>query len=411
MELSGLSGLYRSLDPVATVYLEARSPSEDAATQVTLRWHDLAEQLRTAGADEGTLAAIDATVKDNEYGWQQGTGRVVVASSAGVLLDAALDAAQGAGDEAYWTTLPQLGRYLREQARICRELLIVADKEGATVSELLVSPDNGTSEVGDRELQQRSGSEVHKPRGGALSNRRIQNRAEEAVLRQADEVIEHVEGATRRFRPDAIVLAGSVPARTAIRDELPAHLRALVVETEHGARAAGASEQPLDDELRAVADRIAADRGADALERLGSQQAHGLAAQGVWSITLAAQTGAIATLLLDDNHPVGDQLWVGPEPHHVSVNSEALAALDVDEPVEVDAESALVRCAAATGADLSTVPGTSAWTHSTPADSLSAAGSDSKGLNPDSSEAAGPESADSPLTEGVGALLRFDPGL
>lgn len=375
MQLSPLGVVFDQDGGAATVYLEARSPSEDAAAQIQLRWRDLADQLRRAGADDKAIAAIESALDSGEYGWQQGSGRVLVASSAGLLFDEPLDAAQGAGDETYWSHLPRLGRFLREQAQTCRQLLVLADQQGATVRELVVSPERGSHTLDAGDVAGRSPGQVHKPRASGPGNRRIQNRAEEAAFRQADEVIDHVQKVASRFQPAVVVLAGEVQGREAIRAELPPGLQELVVETEHGGRAAGASEEPLEDALCAIATETARRQGNDTLERLRDQQPYGRGTEGLQHTAQAAQTTAVETLILEHERDVDGELWIGPSPEHIAVDADTLRDLDVSEPVRVDAESALIRCCANTGAGLQVVPN----------------GAD--------------------LTDGVAAALRFDPGL
>ncbi|WP_312899797.1 hypothetical protein [Corynebacterium variabile] len=89
MTLGTVRSIAADEGPYVTVYLERRSPSEDAATRLGLRWRALREQLTEAGAEEEPLAAVDAVLTDpvpKNITEIQTTGRVLVANGQGVLL-------------------------------------------------------------------------------------------------------------------------------------------------------------------------------------------------------------------------------------------------------------------------------------------------------------------------------------
>src|SRR5690625_6589880 len=98
MDLARIRPVYDHPGPFATVYLEGRSPGEDAPQQVRLRWKGLREQLDTDGAEATALDALEARLFDEESGEVQVDGRVLAATTAGVLLDASWDATRGSGD-------------------------------------------------------------------------------------------------------------------------------------------------------------------------------------------------------------------------------------------------------------------------------------------------------------------------
>lgn len=58
MKLDIVRTITEARGPFATVYLEGRNPSEDAATQLRLRWDDLRGRLTESGADDEILAAL-----------------------------------------------------------------------------------------------------------------------------------------------------------------------------------------------------------------------------------------------------------------------------------------------------------------------------------------------------------------
>jgi hypothetical protein len=169
MDLSRLQRVYEHTGPFATVYLEGRSPAEDAGTQVRLRWRALRERLESADANEDALDAIEQELQSNAAGEEQANGRVLVANSTGIVLAEAWDAALGSGDDAHWTDLPMLGAYVREATRSVRELVVILDQQGAQVRREVIAEQHEPRELSAEIVEGGAGQRVHKPRGGALS--------------------------------------------------------------------------------------------------------------------------------------------------------------------------------------------------------------------------------------------------
>src|SRR5687768_5409455 len=77
-----LTELVTAPGPFLTVYLATEGEVENAAQRTELRWKQLRDQLRGAGADEHLLAVVDALVPDAHH---QGRCLGVVANTSGVL--------------------------------------------------------------------------------------------------------------------------------------------------------------------------------------------------------------------------------------------------------------------------------------------------------------------------------------
>ncbi|MPZ65305.1 MAG: hypothetical protein GEU83_07215 [Pseudonocardiaceae bacterium] len=370
MDLVMLRDVLTHQGPMATAYLEARSPSEDAAAQIDLRWRDLLDQLDSQGADADTIAPLREVPGQGREGWQQGSGHVVVAAASGVLFAAPVDAALGTGDRAHWGPLPQLGDYARARSRATRQLIVLADQEGATVHQLTVAAHTGARELVGEQVRGGSKHSPHKARGGGVAH----TRAEEAVYRNADDVVNYLGEVVGRFRPEALVLAGEVQGRQALRSQFPDHWAEFTVETGSGGRDSGVIDEQLIEELHEVGDRIEAEHAEQVMERFHSGLPERNSAQGLVATMHAARTGAIETLLVEQGVPADGQVWIGPEPEQLATDRDVLRQLEVTEPEHEIAEPALLRACAALGGRLLEVPN----------------GSD--------------------LVDGVGALLRFDPG-
>ncbi len=296
-DLSPLQALSERQGPFATVYLEGRSPGEDAAQQVRLRWDNLREQLIEAGADEEALVAVDDRLAEPRPGEVQSTGRVLVASREGILLEEPWDAALGAGDAAHWSPVAELGAHVRLQAQSVRLLVAIASQEGAVVRQEIVTEEHAVEEQ-EEPVEGSSVEAVHKPRGQALAHKTIQRRAEEAVKQNAREVVDHLVSVAKTFRPQLLVLAGEVQGRSAISDELPSHLAEITVAADRGGTDDARAEELLGEQIREFAESETDRAMSRRAEQHAQAEAHNLAVQGAEDTTRAARMGAVETLLL-----------------------------------------------------------------------------------------------------------------
>ncbi|HLR44610.1 MAG TPA: hypothetical protein VK065_05410 [Brevibacterium sp.] len=326
MQLNEIRRVYDGQEPFVTVYLEGRSPAEDAQQQVRLRWEELRRRLSEEGASDRVLSSLDEAVLAEEPGEVQSNGRVLVADATGVVLDQAWDAALGAGDAAHLGTEPELGAFVRERARSPRLLVAIADRHGAVVRQVVVtqSPAADTrveDHVGDASEDPDS---VHKPREGALSHKNIQRRADEVVKQNVREVAEHMDAVAKSWKPDLVVLAGGVQGRTALRNELSPALQEHFTETDAGGAEDDGAEEALANELHRLAEELSIDAARQRADQFGAAKARGLAVEGSDRISRALEMGAVETLLLEYDR-------------NAARESELLAA-----SVRTDAEAALV---------------------------------------------------------------------
>lgn len=299
MQLADLRHVYDADGPFATVYLEGRSPGEDAERQIRLRWDDLRGRLSDAGADEATLTSLDSTIVVDDITEVQTDGRVLVANGSGVLLNEPWDAALGAGDAAHHTEDPELGAYVREQARSTRLLVAIADQQGAVVRRIVASPQHTLDEASETDVEAASSESVHKPREGAWSHNQIQRRADEAVKQNVRKVAEHLDRAASDWQPDVVVLAGEVQGRTALRDELSPAVQEIHREVDAGGTDDEAAEEALADQLRTIADEVSHARAQEVTEQFEHGRAHGQAVAGTRAVEQALEMGAVETLLLE----------------------------------------------------------------------------------------------------------------
>jgi hypothetical protein len=133
---------------------------------------------------------------------------------------------------------------------------------------------------------------------------------------------------------------------------MPKGLLEITREIEAGSRAAGASEDALEDALLTEVGRFATERETSIDQQFQEAKGHANAAEGLEPVLEAARTGAIATLILVDAHPVTGELYVGDSPEALSTDPANLASISDAEPVKRPAEQVLVRATAAMGGDV-----------------------------------------------------------
>lgn len=307
MKLQALRKVYDAEGPFATVYLEARSPGEDARKQVRLRWDALRGQLEEADAPEGVVTALDEALQEEQSGEVQADGRVVVADPTGVLLNEPWDAALGAGDAAHFAGQPELGAYVREWAHSVRLLVAIVDQNRAVVRREVAVADREHPAGPEEVVEPDTVESVHKPRGQALSHKQIQRRAHETVEQNAREIAEHLQSVAKHWTPDVLVLAGEVQGRTAVQEALPEALARICHQTDSGGTVDEAAEEALTAALRELASDAAAERDHRHRERFEEAKAHDRAVEGSRAVAQAAEAAAVDTIFFGDGEaPSGD---------------------------------------------------------------------------------------------------------
>lgn len=308
MKLDELRPTFEAQGPFATVYLESRSPSADAGRQLRLRWEELRDDLKEQGAEDDLLSAIDGVLLDDDTRTEAHTdGRIVVANASGVLLDEHWDAALGTGDSAHHSEVPELGTYLREKNRLVDVVLVVADQTGAVIRELTIGEEHVTSQSAETQISGDEDESIHKPRGQALSHNQIRRRADEIIKDNARDVADFVDDLVTGRSPDAVVIAGEVQGRTAVKAEFSAQVNEIVHEVTEGGIVDEAAEEALEVALRSLASDLSRDRMKEAEESLSQGLAHALAVEGRTEVAKAVERGAVDTLLLNRDTVAADE--------------------------------------------------------------------------------------------------------
>ncbi|HEY2205475.1 MAG TPA: hypothetical protein VGH99_13470 [Pseudonocardia sp.] len=349
MELYWLEDIARASGPFATVYLDARHDKTDSEHRIQVRWRDSRRQLADDGADEASLAALDDVVEslaraEGEAGPR--TGRMLVAAAGKVLLDQALSYAPDP-PTARWAPLPHLAPLLTDMPEDMATVVAVVDRVGADIHS---GRRTGTVDAARYPL--------HEVRGGGLSHWSMSQRVQQKEREAAEEIAEALETEVAAAGAGLLVLAGEVQTRARVRKALSGRAARIAVETEVGGRAAGTDDEALDrDVADRVTDRIARLRESAADRFEVAAGSDGAAVDGIQAVAEAFQAAQVEVLYLDAGAARETPLWVSDEPTQLAADQARLTGLGLTATGPVDPADALIRAAAASGAELYPIGG------------------------------------------------------
>ncbi|GGM50102.1 hypothetical protein GCM10012275_21200 [Longimycelium tulufanense] len=356
MDLTWLRDVLGREGPSATVFFDASHDTEDAARAIGLRWRELRERLAEQDLDADTLRVLDEAV-DSGLPAVGRAGRLLVATHGEVTLDVEV-AEPPAQPVARVAALPHLMPMVAQLPPEVPHVVAVVDRLGADL--------RGYRRPGEVVLERTVRGEehpAHKVRDGGESHRRIQQRVEDLAEHNAAAIAAEADRAARAVDAELLVLAGEVQARKAVAARLSPPCRAIAVEATAGGRAAGTDPAALAGEVeRFVTERAAAgtrrvlDRFVAELDR-ARKSGSAVAVATLHDVTLALRQDQVDTLLLVEDATDDRALWVGPRPAELATEERELRELGVSRPARDRADAALLRAAAATGAQVRVVAG------------------------------------------------------
>jgi hypothetical protein len=346
MNLGFLRPLFERPGPWVTVYLDATRASATGDHEVALRWRALRDKLTEQGADAATLDAVAAAVEEHPF--QPGRYGLAVFATAGEVALLEEMPAPPAADEAHLGPLPHAMPLLAQRGENVPYVRVLADRTGADLE--------GISAGAAPRRRTVTGSEtfpLRKVHPGGWSHRRYQQAVEESWKRNADDVSAAATDLADALGAEIIVVGGDVRAVQTFAGRLPKRWQDRLVQTDAGARHAGADEAALDDvTIQAVAD-VADRHTREAIERYEAQRGDDTAGTGLADVVTRLQRGQVDTVLLVNDPSSTDELWIAPDdPTLVATDQELLRQSGVPNPTRVRADAALVRAIAGTGAEL-----------------------------------------------------------
>ena len=352
MDVSFLAPVFSASGPYATVCADVTHTTENADTELELRARDLAERLVAQGAPEGVVEAVSSRLLEANEGGQIAMLRgraLVVAADGSVVLDQPLVDAPRQEVVEYAPT-PDLMPVLRQMPGRVPHVVALVDRTGGDVTYVGLP-----GEEGEEETVQGETFHIRKVKVGGWAHDHWQNSAEGQWEDNADRVAERIGSIARRFSPRFVLVAGDVRARNILADRASDAWKALVVTTDEGGRAAGADREVIDRRAAELVAEHEAHEEADAVEKIQSAAAHGLAVTGTAPVVEALRKSQVETLVLADQ-PDDEKLLVGPSPLLLGTKQGDMEALGIQEVHSVPAERALVAAAVASDAGVVVVP-------------------------------------------------------
>ncbi|MEU9980929.1 Vms1/Ankzf1 family peptidyl-tRNA hydrolase [Streptomyces sp. NPDC050856] len=350
MRLAFLTSLYERPGPWASVYVDTSHVDESAAKRRELQAREVCRELAAQGADEATQRAVYEALADGPRPPGE-AGRAVFAAHGDVVLDPPLAVPPPAPYLVTWAALPHLTPLLDLAARQPVCLVCYIDRTGADLE--LRTP------LGERSAGHVEGRDwpVHRTASADWSERHFQLSVENTWERNAEEIAEAVAACEHDTRADLIVLAGDPRERHSVHERLPAEVRPLAVESDHGGRAAGSSTRLLDEDVERARQEHLRRSTEEELDRFRSARSPGdgrpAAAEGVPALIEAAREHRIAELLIRSEGPdTHREVWVGAEPDQIAVRRSDAHYLGERDPLPARADDALLRSAVMNGADV-----------------------------------------------------------
>ncbi|MEW1748419.1 hypothetical protein ACIQU1_08260 [Streptomyces angustmyceticus] len=346
MRLSLLKPVIDRPGPWASVYATVPQSSEDAAKQQELTASATTAQLFALGADEATCGAVhEALLTRREGDSGAHAGRVLFAAHGAIVLDTPLPGPP-AVPFAAWGPVPRVTPLLAAigDDPVC--LVVRLDRTGADFALL------GERGAGP------AGRPFPRASADGPAERHFRTDPGKSWEHNAGELAGAVREAFEKSGAEAVVLVGEERDRHLVHDKLPEPLRALTCESTHGGRAPGAESTLVDRDIaqvRAVQEREHIARVTDRF-RTGAgpgNKSAPQAAAGIPALVEAAREHRIDTLLVSPHGAdIARQVWVGADADQLAVRGTELTYLGEERPAVARADDALVRSAAATGADI-----------------------------------------------------------
>jgi peptide subunit release factor 1 (eRF1) len=302
-----LKELVRPTEAAATVYLGLRSPigTGDVAGDLHLRWRSMRTRLAEQGADEATLAAIDATVTDVPI---YPAELAVVARAGRVRLAHQMPGAKQY-DRARFATPPEIVPLLLWLQRHPPYVVVVTDRTGAD----LTAVPRGAA-TGSASTVEGPDDEIERNAPGGWSQPRYQRRAEDSWLHNARAVADAAGRAVETVRAELLLVAGDVRAVQLLEEHLPPAIhKDRLLHHLPGGRSADGSDDVRQAAIAETLQQYAADQTAALLERLAENRPAGTTVEGVAATLAALEMGRVETLFVADDPSDERTAWYSPQ--------------------------------------------------------------------------------------------------
>ncbi len=331
---------------VVTCYLDTEVTTEDAGHRAGIRWKDISRRLEGSGVGARTLEAMGAAVEDLR---RLGPSLCVMASGPDVLL---AEVGQGALGRDFGCAgpLPVLGPLLEWRQHDVAYMTVACDRAGADIAAL--GPGAAfTASSGDDD---RHDPDLHKVPSGGWSQRRYQQRVENAWDRNARETVDLVERLAKQVQPRLVLYGGDPHACALVEEHAGAALRPLLQRVPLSRAADGSQAHDMHEVHRAVETAVAADT-ARILATSREMSAKGLGAMGPRRVLEAITASQAQMLLVHEDGPDERRAYMSRDPLGLALDRSTVEAFG-GEVSEVPLADAAILGALTSGASVRMVP-------------------------------------------------------
>jgi hypothetical protein len=344
-DLADLANLLASGDPALTVHLGTEPATPQASQQNRLRWNALRARAESIGAPSAALAAVDEVVPEAHL---DGPALTAIAAPDGLRHVEHADEPI-ARDVVRWG-LPSVAPLIKKRQNRIPHAVVLADRHGADIRVVDREARLAELEVGGSEKP------IHKVQSGGWSQRRWQQRVDEAWKENAGAVAEEVTRLVDRLDLRLVAAGGDVRALQLVVDALPGRVRDRWQEIDGGRASDGSSDAQATALTRALA-TVAARDTVELLQKFDEEHGQNdLAVTGAAPTLAALARSQVGVLLVHDDPDDEREVWFGPEPSQVSCEEAELRDLGI-EPRPGRLTDAAIRAALGTGAAVRIVPG------------------------------------------------------
>ena len=332
--------------PFLSLYLTTEAEIDNAAQRSEQRWKSLRADAAEAGVPEEVLGAVDPLVADAHL---MGQCMALFATANGAVhVEHHPDAP--VRDLLRWAALPSFVPVIEWRQSSPPHVAVLADRRGADLFALRAAAANLQRQAkGHDELLGKSA-----PHG--WSQRRQHHRVEQLWEQNAKVVAGELVRLVDEVDARLVVAAGDVRALQLLQEELPEEVVNRVEMVEGGRSPDGSVDGVVAEVDRLVARAVAQDTDqllAKFREELGRDDQ---AADGPARTLEALAMAQVDVLLVHDDPDDDRQAWFGPEPIHVALTEDMVAAMGVDQPRQARLADVAVRAALGTGAGVRVVP-------------------------------------------------------
>jgi hypothetical protein len=246
MRLDPVKPLYDADGPYVTVHLDVSRDTEDARQQLDARWTTTRHDLEHAGVAPELIEEIGSRLHETVHVAGE-VRRTMVAAGDELVFDELTPGHTVLPETVTTGPLPDLAGWISLADAGTTYLLVLVDRVGADLQLFAGHEPRPLREV----TVEGTTENITKVPEGGWAQQEYQSRTEQQWRDNARDVAEVVRSLCREAAPRVVLLAGDVRARTLLAENLHG-IHPDVVQLDTGGRAAGTSEEALEQEVRRV---------------------------------------------------------------------------------------------------------------------------------------------------------------